>query len=164
MYDKVKNGSAQKRDRAVFISLLIGVLFIAAVIVPVLIGSGGYYRYHSFVGDFADALVYARRNGDITLSANGEKTNVSADNVSRMFELLTDQGLGQPISDIPDAENVVLYFPDGAQLTLFCTPDDNGLEYPTGVTVRFKKADGKTFMYLHRYMEYENITQPLYRN
>ncbi|MCH5197745.1 MAG: hypothetical protein J1E34_02455 [Oscillospiraceae bacterium] len=162
MYEKIKGSGALKRDRTVLITLLIAAVFFAAVLTPVFIGTSGSYRFHCFVRDFAEDLVSARSGGAIMLSADGEKTKVSADSVSKMFMTLADFGFGQQIKEIPNAENISLSLPNAAELTLYSTPGDYGEDHPTGVTVRYKNSEGEVFMYLHRYMEFENLTWLLY--
>ncbi|MBQ7637272.1 MAG: hypothetical protein IJS90_00035 [Clostridia bacterium] len=157
MYNRVKGASEGKRDKTILICLIACAVFFAAVLTPAFIAASSSYRFHRFSLDFAECLVYARKNGDVVLTVADERGPVSHDTVSRIFMELTDSGMGQPIKEEPDAENMLFSLPDGSSLTLYRTPSDNGLEYPTGVTVRFEDGEGKVFMYLQRYMRYEHL-------
>lgn len=165
MYTHVKNKPRPKRDRMLLAALLAVAAVIGALIPPVYMALGASYKYHEFVLAYAQSLTAARdEHGVITLTLEtGEQKRVSADDVSAAFVTLTGFGFGQPVKKTPDVPALTVTLPDGAALSYYDTPSDNGLEYPSGVTVRFAPAEGKPFTYLQRYAYYEDLVRSLKR-
>ena len=166
MFEHVNKESKPKRDRMLIWALLAVAVIVAALTPPIYIALNTSYRYHEFVIDYSKSLTAARQEeGVIWLTLeDGTDRRVSADNVSSTFLELTGYGFGQPMRKLPaDVSPVTVTLPDGTVLSFYDTPSDNGLEIPTGVTVHYAPPEGKPFIYLQRYIAYEDLVRPLMR-
>ena len=165
MYEHVTKEPKPKRDRMILVALLITAVLIGALIPPVYIALGASYKYHNFVLAFSQSLTAAREDGTIfRTDEEGNRSKVSADAVSSAFLNLTSFSFGQPLKTAPtDVAPFTVSLPDGTTLSFYDTPSDNGLEQPTGVTVQYVPPEGKPFIYLQRYVLYEDLVRPLKR-
>lgn len=105
-------------------------------------------RYHSFISDLGDSLMYARENGTLELAIDGEKQEAQLEQAEWLYGILSDAGMGSPHSEMPEGDPLIFAFGDGSVLQLYPTdiiePDGTTV---AGTVICFTNKNGRFFAY-----------------
>ena len=124
MYEQIRKTKVKERkgrDLPLWVGLAVSVALLLSVIIPVIIGARAQHLYHTMFREMAHSSVYSRNHASAWLYVDGEKYFMRADRTSGLYTLLADGGSGKPQKKLPDSDDVLVDFGDGATLQIWYT-------------------------------------------
>ena len=161
----MKKSDTPKRHR--FDGLLVvavtgAISLLIAIAVPVGCALSLMGRYHRFVQDLGESLLYAREHGTLEIAIDGETQPGQMEQAERLYRLISDMGMGSPLGETPDEGALALSFGDGSVLRLFPTTinESDGTKVD-GTIVSYTRSDGHVFSYDTDLFAYRNVVSDI---
>lgn len=147
-----------RRDLLLIIVATLAISILISAAVPIGCAMSLMGRYHRFIQDLGSSLMYAREHGTLELSVDGEMTETDLSQAEAIYTLISDTGMGSPLSEAPDGEPLAFFFGDGTSLQLFSTqieePDGKQVE---GLAVCYQRKNGSVFAYDTDKLTYQDL-------
>lgn len=161
---KKKTADTPKRrrlDGLLAIAVTGAISLLIAVAIPLGCALSLSASHHRFIQDLSDSLLYAREHGTLELVVDGEMRPGQLDQAEWLYKLISDTGMGSPLSEVPDGEpdeSLTLSFGDGSTLSILPTTvrESDGTQ-AEGTIVSYVRADGHTFAYDTDQLAYRDI-------
>lgn len=145
-------------DGLLVIAVLGAASLLIAAAIPVGCAVSLMGSYHRFVQDLGDSLQYARDNGTLELTLEGETHQAQMDQVEWLYQVISDAGMGAPLSQEPEGEPLSFSFGDGCALRVYPTkidePDGTQVD---GAIISYLRADGSAFSYDTDQLAYSDV-------
>ncbi|MBR0085136.1 MAG: hypothetical protein IJL97_01165, partial [Lachnospiraceae bacterium] len=110
---------------------------------------GYQLRYNKYKDSLLESVMYAREHGSCRASVDGEEVHVREYNLTAMYTLLWDAGMGKTQSYEPEGDVISVNFGDGSRLQIWeVRIDDKGEEKP-GICVKYTNKNGGVYQYDH---------------
>ena len=147
MYENVRKPTS-RRDGMLLVWICLAVILLIALAAPVAWGVHLQLQYKNFVNDLTDSVLYGKQHGSITVSQSGERSTVTSERASRLYEITLTIGAGKPQKSAPEADGLLLEFGDGSSL-FFCPAfiPESGAEDTDGVYFRYTGSNGVEYAY-----------------
>lgn len=158
MYDHVRKPS-RRRDGMLLVWILTAVFLLIALAAPVAWGMHLQLEYREFVNDLTESVLYGKAHASIYTHAEGGKSLVSANNASRLYDLILTAGAGKPQKALPAGESLLLEFGDGSSLRFWpveiekTDPGDSD-----GTFVLYTDPTGGTYAYDTELLSYDALS------
>ena len=135
-------------DWLIFAAVTGAISLLIAVGVPIGCAASLMARYHGFIGELGESLVYAREHDTLELGIDGEKQEAQLGQAEWLYGIISDAGMGSPRSETPEGDPLIFGFGDGSVLQLY--PAE--INEPDGTTVAgtvicFTNKNGRLFAY-----------------
>ena len=141
-----------------FVIVLIAVGLMAATLFPVVNAVRLRGRFKRFEEAFAEEVRVVEKQGGAKLRADGEEYPLPAEMLSALHYRIILNGMGKERRKAPDAEEVLILFPDGATLSIRPAKiTEEARQREKGAYIRFTGADGWTYAFDTDHYEYATV-------
>ena len=149
---------ASRRDLLLFVVVTLAISLLISTAIPIGCAVSLMGGYHRFIQDLGGSLAYAREHETLELSVDGETRKADPSEGEALYGLLSDTGMGSPLSEAPGGEPLTLSFGDGTSLQLFSTQieESDGTKVD-GLAVCYQRKDGSTFAYDTDRLTYQDV-------
>ena len=147
-----------RRDVLIVVAVMFAISLLIAAAIPVGCAASLMGGYHRFIQDLGSSLMYARENDSLEISVDGETRKADLAQAEVIYGLISDTGMGSPLSEAPDSEPLAFIFGDGSSLQLFSTRiDEPEGKQVDGLAICFQRKDGTTFAYDTDQLTYQDV-------
>lgn len=147
-----------RRDVLIVVAVMFAISLLIAAAIPVGCAVSLMGGYHRFIQDLGSSLMYARENDSLEISVDGETRKADLSQAEAIYGLISDTGMGSPLSEAPDSKPLAFIFGDGSSLQLFSTridePDGKRVD---GLAICYQRKDGTTFTYDTDQLTYQDV-------
>ena len=159
------NAPQPRRDYLLVIAVVGAVALLIAAAIPAECAVSLMGRYHSFVQDLGESLMYAREHGTLEASVDGQAHKATLQQVEHIYGRISDAGMGKPLDNPPKGnESLAFAFGDGSTLQLFPAKiEQSGKSAVEGLAVCFQRSDGRTFAYDTDRLSYQALLNDFMR-
>jgi hypothetical protein len=158
MKRKADTPRRSKRDGLLAVAITGAISLLIAIAVPVGCGMSLMGNYHRFIQDLGNSLMYAREHGTLEMSVGGEMRAGDLDQAEKLYRLISETGMGSPLSELPGGEPLSLTFGDGSALQVFPTTiNETDGTTAEGAIISYTRLDGHVFSYDTDKIAYQDI-------
>lgn len=158
MKNKADTPKRSKRDGLLAVAVTGAVSLLIAIAVPAGCALSLMGNYHRFIQDLGNSLLYAREHGTLETSVDGEMRAGDMDQVEKLYQLISETGMGSPLSELPDGEPLSFAFGDGSALQVFPTTiNETDGTTADGAIISYTRLDGHVFSYDTDKIAYQDI-------
>lgn len=147
-----------RRDALLIVAAFFAISLLIAAAIPVGCAVSLMGRYHRFIQDLGSSLMYARENDSLEVSVDGKARKANLSQAEAVYTLISDTGMGSPLSDAPDGEPLAFFFGDGTSLQLFATQiEETDAKLVDGLAICYQRKDGSVFAYDTDQLTYQDV-------
>ena len=158
MKNKADAPKRSRRDGLLAVAVTGAVSLLIAIAVPTGCALSLMGNYHRFIQDLGNSLLYAREHGTLETSVDGEMRAGDMDQVEKLYQLISETGMGSPLSELPDGEPLSFAFGDGSALQVFPTTiNETDGTTADGAIISYTRLDGHVFSYDTDKIAYQDI-------
>ena len=158
MKNKADTPKRSKRDGLLAVAVTGAVSLLIAIAVPAGCALSLMGNYHRFIQDLGNSLLYAREHGTLETSVDGEMRAGDMDQVEKLYQLISETGMGSPLSELPDGEPLSFAFGDGSAMQVFPTTiNETDGTTADGAIISYTRLDGHVFSYDTDKIAYQDI-------
>ena len=147
-----------RRDVLLVVAVIFAISLLISAAIPVGCAVSLMGRYHRFIQDLGSSLVYAREHDSLEIGMDGERAKADLSQAEAVYTLISDTGMGSPLSEVPDGEPLTFFFGDGSSLQFFPTqieePEANLVD---GLAICYQRKDGSIFAYDTDQLTYQDV-------
>ena len=138
--------------------VLLSIVFMLIGLSPVFYAVRVSQRFNRFTETLSEEVRSAKKTGGATLQADGEEAWLSVETLSSLHYRLSLSRMGKERKKAPDAEEVLILFPDGATLSFRPTTiTEKERQRERGTYIRFVGSDGWEYAYDTDQFEYATV-------
>lgn len=149
---------SSRRDTLLILAVTFAISLLIAAAIPVGCAVSLMGRYHRFIQDLGNSLMYARENGTLEISVDGKSGKADISQAEAIYSLISNTGMGSPLSEAPEGKPLALFFGDGTSLQLFATQiEESDGKRVDGLAVCYQRKDGSMFAYDTDRLTYQDV-------
>lgn len=146
------------RDILLIVAATLAVSMIISAAIPIGCAASLMGKYHRFIQDLGTSLMYARENGSLEMTVAGEAQEADLSQAEAIYGLISDTGMGSPLSEAPGGKPLVFSFGDGTSLRLYPTRIvESDQEKVDGLSICYLRKDGSMFAYDTDRLTYQSV-------
>ena len=158
MKSKAEAPRHRVRDSLLIAAVTGALSLLIAIAVPAGCAVSLMGKYHRFIQDLGSSMMYAREHDTLEMTIDGETRTDQMDKAEQLYQLISDTGMGSPLSELPDGEPLTLTFGDGSALQVFPTTiNEADGTTADGAIISYTSLDGNVFSYDTDKITYEDI-------
>ena len=159
------NTPQPRRDYLLVIAVVGAVALLIAAAIPAGCAVSLMGRYHSFVQDLGESLMYAREHGTLEASVDGQTHKATLQQVEHIYGRISDAGMGKPLDNPPKGSaSLAFAFGDGNILQLLPAKiEQSGKPAVEGLAICYQRSDGRTFAYDTDRLSYQALLKDFMR-
>ena len=147
-----------RRDILLIVAATLAVSMIISAAIPIGCAASLIGKYRRFIQDLGTSLMYAREHGSLEMTVAGEVQEADLSQAEAIYGLISDTGMGSPLSEAPGGKPLVFSFGDGTSLRLYPTRIvESDQEKVDGLAICYLRKDGSMFAYDTDQLTYQSV-------